>query len=162
MRARPAGALAGVLVVLAGGLVLAGCQPTTSTTGSGPGSTCDPNGWGPLSGCDPTDVPDPGQDTEPGGLGTAGPGTRWVVAGKGYAGPRGGLGVVSVHCVPDWAYDHDPTEPGYGVWKEVPAGTDPAIPLPWQDGEPCPPGGTIYDDGPIRPDRAPLSGGERR
>lgn len=81
------------------------------------------------------------------GLGIATPGTRWVVEGS--AGPRGPDNDVLI-CVPAWAYGHEPTEPGYGLWKEVPA-ADADMP---GDGQPCLPGGTIYDDGPIRTDGA--------
>ncbi len=111
-----------------------------------------------LTGCDPDGTGLDDQTGEllittgpvdgPVGLGSATPGTHWVLTGA--AGPRGPDNDVLL-CVPDWAYDHEPAEQGYGLWKEIP---ETEVPDELSDGDPCPPGGLIYDDGPIRPDGA--------
>lgn len=85
-------------------------------------------------------------------LGTATADTTWVVVGVGYAGPRGGPGRHYVMCVPDWALGSDPRAAGHGLWKEVDIPRDDGS---LEEGDPCPPGGMIYDDGPFRSDGEP-------
>lgn len=82
-------------------------------------------------------------------LGRATADTRWVVEGVAYAGPRGGPGRHYVMCVPDGVLGSDPRTPGRGLWKEVDIPSDDGS---LDRGDPCPSGGTIYDDGPVRLD----------
>lgn len=64
-----------VAALAAGTFLLTACEPVNSSSGSGSGTTCDPNGWGPLSGCGTADTgsspelepttPVPAADQEP-------------------------------------------------------------------------------------------------
>jgi hypothetical protein len=136
------GVVAGI--VTAGVLLLTGCEPTTGTAGQ---SGCAPGGLAAFQPdhCQAAEQGEPGSE----GLGTVNPDTPWVVSGFGYSGPRGGPGRHYVECRPDDDTSYDRTVYGHGAWKEVDGYRDDGS---LTEGDPCPSGGTIYDDGPIRQD----------
>ena len=142
-----------LLITVLSAAALTGCEAQGTTATGAPSGTCDPHGFGPLSGCD-SDTEDPGQlsgDDSPVGLGVAPDDTECVVSGFGYSGPRGGGGRHYVECRPSTDVWYDQTEYGHGVWKEVDGYPDDGS---LNEDDPCPAGGTIYDDGQAREDGA--------
>jgi hypothetical protein len=111
-------------------IAASGCEPADGQRGVR--ADCDASGWGPLSGCTMADN------------GTAESADEWIIDSFGYRGPRGG-GTHYLICVPSESDLSD------GTFREVPGYPDNGL---LSEGDPCPPGGTIYSDGSVYEDGA--------